>query len=917
MKILAILLLLAATLPLAHAHPFTQETWPNAQNNGDAGLTAVWVKYSEEVEVDFSSLRVYDGAGNQVDNGDTSYHTDERSLTVSTPPLEDGIYTVASKVLSRVDGHLVPDTFVFAVGSAVVDPEIAGAAPGELVYLPEAAASLFGIVGQTVILGAAVAAVLVWGTQNKRAVGDRLDAITDRHHDLFVSVTGAALIGVFASNVAVLVVYATRLGVFSPDILQTAFGTLWVVRMAVTLGMIAAWFAINRNGRADQKFRAVLLALSLALVWTSSQTGHGAATGEAAAIILDYAHNLVAGIWIGGVAYLYFVLLPALTPAGTQRAGSMTLLLVPRFSSVFIMCLGVVMVTGPLLMWFLESDVGLITESLYGKLIIAKLSIAAAMVALGGYLQAITGRAAREWGGPDAARIHRRVRKSLRLEVSLGMALLVVVALLVSGTLPAGEVQGAPNADVAGLKRTDFAGDTRFDVEMEPYSTGLNAIYVRTSYLDGGTIRDETGIHVKVSNPERNISPVSQELEPAGGGWFAGELTFGFAGEWLLEIESKRAQEANEAVTLSLPIKPDINDMHIGITEYALPEPAKPLYPTYDGGDHMWISDPSAPRLWRFNMESKEFDSFAFDGMMSAFLTIDDRGMVWFTDISGGQIGSLDPISGEFSLIKIPQIEPAGVQSVMTFIQDDGNGDIWIAVATKDAILRYDTSRESFDTFRLDAESFPFALSLGPRGNVWFTTTGHIGYVVPETGKIVEFVPDEPLASPESILFDGRGRVWVSEHAGSSLVRFDPVLETFERIPLYAPDGLPYGMSTDKYGNVWVAQHVADVLVAYDPERDAQVQVPVPGNGSYVQFVASDGAGDVWFVGQERNSLAVASMQGVPSVQAPARSDGGHIIQYTELASPLMAAGILAVSLFLVKSVRDGRSREELILPRK
>ena len=61
----------------------------------------------------------------------------------------------------------------------------------------------------------------------------------------------------------------------------------------------------------------------------------------------------------------------------------MSLALIPRFSIAFIISIGIVIITGPLLMWFLESDVGLITESVYGQLIILKIAIASVMVALG------------------------------------------------------------------------------------------------------------------------------------------------------------------------------------------------------------------------------------------------------------------------------------------------------------------------------------------------------------------------------------------------------------------------------------------------------------------------------------------------------------------------------------------------------
>ena len=918
MRAILLALVLVAVLPLAHAHPFTEETSPDAQSSGAVGLTQVWVRYSEQVEIDFSSLKVYDGGGNQIDNRDTSYYLDDKSLVVSTPPLEDGIYTVASKVLSSVDGHLVPDTFIFAVGSAVIDPALAGADDRELVYLPEAGARFPGLVGQTLIMGAAISAMLVWGTQNKRPVLESIGAIRRVHQDKFMLVVGAALIGVFASNIMMMVVQTIRLESFSAEIFATTFGAVWVARMAITAALLVLWFVVNRRQNLGRKSGAVLVALSLALLWTSSQIGHGAATGDWVPLVLDYIHNLVAAAWIGGVAYLCLVLLPALAAAQGQGRERMVLLLIPRFSTVFVIGVGVVIITGPVLMWFLESDVGMISESMYGRLIMAKIAVAAVMVGLGGYRQVTSMRSAREHVEGGTVRVYGRMRKTLRMEMVLGVVLLGVVAVLTNGTLPAGEIQEAEAADATGLRLVEFTGNTRFEIDVEPYTTGLNGIYVRASNLDGSPVQDETGVRVKISNPERNISPVALELDGAGevGGVqeYSGELVFGFAGRWLVEVESQREEGANESVTLSLQVKPDINTLVASITEYGLPEPAKPLYPLYDGRGSMWISDASAPRLWKFDLESKEFESFRFDGNYSLLLTMDGQGRIWFTD-PGERIGYLEPETETFTLIEMPELEPAGSESLPLFIEADRHGDIWVTVLTKGVILRYDVGEGSFERFALGPESLPFALAEGPEGNIWFTSNGggHIGYIVPETGEIRQFAPEDPLANPEFLLFLD-GSLWISEHTGTSLARFDPVLETFERIPLDVPEGLPYGASPDRHGNIWIAQHIVDTVTIYDPVAGVQKQVPVPTEGSFVQFTVADGDGNIWMVEQQGNKLAAARTTDIPSSEVPARQAGGAVLLYTELASPLMAAGILAASLFFVKSIRDRRRLEDLIL---
>ena len=152
-KFLIVLLVLSfISIPFAAAHPFTEETIPSLASNAPVGTTEVIVFFSEPVDINFSELKVLDNNGNQIDNKDTNYYEGELSLIVTTPPLDDGVYTATTKVLSKVDGHLVPGAFLFAVGDVIVDPSMLGIErPSELVFLPEASARFPGIVGQTIV----------------------------------------------------------------------------------------------------------------------------------------------------------------------------------------------------------------------------------------------------------------------------------------------------------------------------------------------------------------------------------------------------------------------------------------------------------------------------------------------------------------------------------------------------------------------------------------------------------------------------------------------------------------------------------------------------------------------------------------------------------------------------------------------
>ena len=111
-------------LLLFFAHPFLEESSPSASTTVSSGVEQVVIHFSEAVDLNFSVVKVLDSNGDQVDNKDTKYFEKESSLMVTTPPLEDGVYTVTTKVLSKIDGHLVDYAFIFGIGDVRLDTSI-------------------------------------------------------------------------------------------------------------------------------------------------------------------------------------------------------------------------------------------------------------------------------------------------------------------------------------------------------------------------------------------------------------------------------------------------------------------------------------------------------------------------------------------------------------------------------------------------------------------------------------------------------------------------------------------------------------------------------------------------------------------------------------------------------------------------
>ena len=923
-KILIILLVLSLTsIPFVSAHPFTDETIPNLSSNAPTGVSEVIVYFSEPVELNFSTLKVLDNNGNQIDNKDTDYYEDEKSLIVTTSPLEDGVYTATTKVLSKVDGHLVPGAFLFAVGDAIIDPKLLdNQSSAELIFFPEAGARFPGIVGQTIVLGVVIASLIIWGTQNKQSIKEELEQVQIKHHQKFMSITGIGLMLIFISNILMIAVQTVRLETSPIESIQTYFGTIWLARMIITIVLLGIWFTLDRKTNVTKKVQIPMLVAMLALISTSSLIGHGAASGETPALILDYIHNLVAAVWIGGIFYFVFALLPSLSKLKEENREKMSLALIPRFSIAFIISIGIVIITGPLLMWFLESDVGLITESVYGQLIILKIAIASVMVALGGFFQfriQKTGEKNFQSGKID---VHRKLRRSLKVDAALGVVLLGVVALLTNGTLPEGQFQDASAQEIIyGFKTIEFTDNAKFEIQITPFSSGVNTILVQVSDFNNNPIYDANAIKVKMANPSKNIFPIEIPMEITKEGEnipteFKGEITFGFSGQWELEIESQRTENANESKIVNVLVKPRLENIQTQIVEYEFPETAKPLYPLYDGKKSIWISDPSSPRLWEFSLETQEFSSYSFNGLATMFLTMDNTGKIWFTDSPRNQIGYIDLETKEIATKTIPNLDPVMADNKPIFIQADFDDNIWITIVNKNKILKYLPDDDVFKIIELpERDSFPFALAIDGVGNIWYTATGigKIGQIDPKEGKITQYSKEIPLDGPEYILFDKNEDVWIAEHTGTSITKFNPILETFERISVSNDEALPFGMTFDRYGNIWFAQHVVDSIGVYDPDNNDLKEFPISTEGSFIQFMTSDKNGKVWFVEQEGNKLGTVNIIEIPVDVSQVKTMDSNEIEYAEIASPLIALGIIVTALFFVKAIHDKRRLNSLI----
>jgi copper transport protein len=341
------------------AHAYLVQADPPAGAVLSTSPETVTFIFSEEIEPQFSSFTLYDAQGQRLQ--ELAFTPEEGGLRVVVPVarLSDGVYTVAWRVLSAVDGHVTKGVYPFGVGvhtePGAPTPSVAGAATGLdpvrvlsrwLHYLSLGALVGMFFFSQIILTERSFVPALwiLWGL-----------AMLTSFSELFL----------YARSVAD--------GVLSAKILfGTQVGRLWLVRV----GLLAI-VGVTLLGQGTEKrlWGWIELALSAGALVSGTLGGHSAASRELVAIVLDGAHLLAVAIWTGSLLALGLLL------RRNSYSHSWSLVL-PRFSRWALLSVLVIVGSGVYLSFKHVGSVLALWSTDYGRFLLLKIALLTAILAM-------------------------------------------------------------------------------------------------------------------------------------------------------------------------------------------------------------------------------------------------------------------------------------------------------------------------------------------------------------------------------------------------------------------------------------------------------------------------------------------------------------------------------------------------------
>ena len=373
------------------------------------------VFFSEPLELTYSSIDVLDPNGEKI-NIDSAFNVDDDPSTIGTKlqdNIGEGTFTVSTKVLSAVDGHLVSNSFIFSIDpEATTEQKIDTlnidkfSRNDDIFAIEEAISRVPSFIGQIIIIGSIISFIWLlrpFSNQIKSNSFSNL-ILQYRRDDLDKNLLKLILVGitlVLVSTIAMIIVQSLSINTGLLEAVSTSFGTIWAVRMFFIVVLFS--FAVflyyslflrnkqNKKSIINKKNLFTMLGLGLIILFTYSLISHSAATPNKLSILLDLSHGIAASIWIGGLIFIGFVFMKSLLKNRPNSLNSIILsVIIPRFSIIIVTILGIVILTGPLLLYVLENNIQLTIYSYYGKLLMIKLLIGISMILMGFYHQQIT-----------------------------------------------------------------------------------------------------------------------------------------------------------------------------------------------------------------------------------------------------------------------------------------------------------------------------------------------------------------------------------------------------------------------------------------------------------------------------------------------------------------------------------------------
>jgi len=312
------------------------------------------------------------------------------------------------------------------------------------------------------------------------------------------------------------------------------------------------------------------------------------------------------------------------------------------------------------------------------------------------------------------------------------------------------------------------------------------------------------------------------------------------------------AAESESAVTPALPGTPSETQAPT-IQEYPVPPGSRPhdVAPAPDGS--VWYTAQATGELGRLDPSTGETHHIKLGaGSAPHGVIVGPDGAAWITDSGLNAIVRVDPATEEVKVF--PLNSSYANLNTASF---DGDGVLWFT-GQSGVYGRLDPDVGQVEVFNAPRGRGPYGITTTPDGIVYYASLAgsHIARIDSESGAATVLEPPTPGQGARRVWSDSKGSIWVSEWNVGQVAVYDPVSGAWREWRLPGASPKAYAVYVDNRDIVWLSDFGANALVSFDPAAESFQGFTLPSSPANVRQILGR-PGEVWGAESGADKLVV------------------------------------------------------------
>jgi virginiamycin B lyase len=290
------------------------------------------------------------------------------------------------------------------------------------------------------------------------------------------------------------------------------------------------------------------------------------------------------------------------------------------------------------------------------------------------------------------------------------------------------------------------------------------------------------------------------------------------------------------------------------LVAFPVPSGSRPhdVAPAADGG--VWYTAQGSGELGWLDPETGETRHIPLgSGSRPHGVIVGPDGAAWVTDGGLNAIVRVDPATEEVLAFPLPADRQDANLNTAAF---DGEGRLWFT-GQSGVYGVLDPVSGAMEVFDAPRGRGPYGIAATPLGDIYYASLAgsYVGRVAPD-GSVLVLDPPTPAQGARRVWSDSQGSIWVSEWNSGQLSRYEPATGAWTTWPLPGPHPQAYAVYVDDTDIVWVSDFGGNAVHRFDPATEAFDTFALPSTPGDVRQILGR-PGEVWLPESAADQLVV------------------------------------------------------------